>query len=126
MDQKPAAGTSCLFCKIAAGAIPSKAVAIAPPELAKEVYAFEDIHPQAPSHILIIPRRHLASLNELGPSDAELVGKLVLAAQGIARERQFSERGYRLVLNTNAAAGQTVFHLHIHLLGGRNFTWPPG
>ncbi len=126
MDQEQASGTSCLFCKIAAGAIPSRAVAIAPPELAEEVYAFEDIHPQAPSHILIIPRRHLASLNELSPGDADLVGKLVLAAQGIARGRKLAERGYRLVLNTNAAAGQTVFHLHLHLLGGRNFTWPPG
>ena len=117
---------TCLFCRIIAGEIPSRSVSISSPGLAGELYAFEDINPQAPTHILIIPRRHIARVNDLTAADAELAGKLVLAAQAIAREWGLSERGFRLVFNTNQAAGQTVFHLHLHLLGGRNFTWPPG
>ena len=111
----------CLFCKFIAGEIETDVVFET-----DEVFAFRDINPQAPTHILIIPRKHFATVNELSEADAETVGKLYLVAKELAREEGFSEEGYRLVMNCNAAAGQTVFHLHLHLLGGREFTWPPG
>ena len=113
--------TDCLFCKIAAKEIPAK--------MAHEddlVVAFHDIRPQAPVHVLIIPREHIATINDLDESHALLVGRLTLVAKKIARELQIDESGYRLVFNCNRAAGQEVFHIHLHLLGGRSFQWPPG
>ena len=92
----------------------------------EEVLAFRDINPQAPVHILIIPKVHIRTANDIRPEQAELVGKLYLAAKEIAREEGLSEDGYRLVMNCNKAAGQVVFHIHLHLLGGREFNWPPG
>ena len=91
-----------------------------------EVIAFEDIHPQAPTHILIVPRKHIPTLNDVSPEDGLLLGKVVLTAAKIARDRQISTSGYRLVWNTMAGAGQSVFHIHLHLLGGRTMAWPPG
>jgi histidine triad (HIT) family protein len=111
----------CLFCKIAAGEIPAKVVCET-----DEVVAFRDINPQAPSHVLIVPRRHVPSVNALAPEDAELVGKLFLAAREIARQEGVAEGGYRLVMNTGPDAGQSVDHIHLHLLGGRGLGWPPG
>jgi histidine triad (HIT) family protein len=111
----------CLFCKIVAGDIPSSKV------YEDDVcFAFNDISPQAPTHILIVPRRHVDSLNTSSGSDKELIGHLMLTAAEIAREKGFAEDGYRVVVNTNAHGGQTVFHLHVHLLGGRPFIFPPG
>jgi len=111
---------SCLFCKIGAKKIPAKLVLDE-----EEIFAFEDIHPQAPTHILVCPRKHLASLNEAGEEDAALLGRLQIAAARIAKERGLLA-GYRTVFNNGSGAGQSVFHLHLHLLGGRNFRWPPG
>ena len=110
----------CLFCKIAEKKIPSKMVYEDP-----ELFAFEDISPQAPTHILICPRKHFASLAEADVQDQALLGKLQLLAAKLARERNLLE-GYRTVLNNGRGAGQSVFHLHLHLLGGRKFRWPPG
>jgi histidine triad (HIT) family protein len=110
----------CLFCKIAAKKIPSKMV-----YEDQDVFAFEDIGPQAPTHILIIPRKHFASLNEATREDAVVIGKMHLVAAELARQLKLHE-GYRIVANTGSGAGQTVFHLHLHLLGGRDFGWPPG
>ena len=90
------------------------------------VLAFNDINPKAPTHVLIIPREHIATLNDLKPAHRELVGEMQLIAQQIARERGHADEGYRTVFNCNAAAGQTVFHIHLHLLGGRAMRWPPG
>jgi histidine triad (HIT) family protein len=111
--------SDCLFCKIVAKTIPAKLVA----ENASCV-AFRDINPQAPTHILVIPRYHVASLNEA--KDAALVGEMHLMAAEIAKAEGLAERGYRTVINTNGDAGQTVFHVHLHLLGGRRMSWPPG
>ena len=111
----------CLFCKIVAGAIP-----------AEKVYeddaaiAFRDINPQAPVHVLVIPRDHLASLDEAAGTDEARLGQLMLAAARVARQEGLSESGYRTVVNTGAGAGQSVFHLHLHVLGGRPLSWPPG
>lgn len=91
-----------------------------------EVLAFRDINPQAPVHVLIIPKRKIRTPNDIGPEDETLVGKLFSAARLIASEEGLAEDGYRLVMNCNAAAGQTVFHIHLHLLGGRSLSWPPG
>ena len=110
----------CLFCKIAAKKIPSKIVYEDP-----EIFAFEDISPQAPTHILICPRKHFASLDEATNEDQAVIGKIHLTAAQIARERNLLA-GYRTVLNNGRGAGQSVFHLHLHLLGGRAFRWPPG
>ena len=109
----------CLFCKIAAGEIPSKSV-----YSDGDVYAFHDIAPKAPTHILVIPRKHIARLADAGEADRELVGEVVARAAAIARELGLEH--YRLVANNGEGAGQTVFHLHFHLLGGRTMTWPPG
>ena len=111
----------CLFCKIRDGQIPAKV--IYRDELC---LGFEDINPQAPTHVLFIPLQHVATVNDMTPEDRERVGHLYVAAAKVAKERGLAEDGYRLVMNCNAAAGQTVFHLHLHLLGGRLFTWPPG
>ena len=110
----------CLFCKIEAKKIPSKMV-----YEDADVFAFEDISPQAPTHILICPRKHFESLTQAGPEDQAVLGKLQLVAGQLARERNLLE-GYRTVLNSGRGAGQSVFHLHLHLLGGRGFRWPPG
>jgi histidine triad (HIT) family protein len=112
--------TDCLFCKLVSGEI---APAIVYQDA--EVLAFDDLHPWAPVHVLIVPKRHIATLNELGPGDAEVVGKLFLAARAIARDRGFDGSGYRTVINCNADAGQSVFHLHLHVLAGRAMGWPP-
>jgi histidine triad (HIT) family protein len=111
----------CLFCKIVAGQIPATIVF-----QDDHVVAFKDITPRAPTHVLIVPRRHVASLNDLVADDDALVGEMVRAAAAIAREQGLAERGYRTVFNCNADAGQTVFHIHLHLLGGRTMAWPPG
>lgn len=112
--------SNCLFCKILAGETPAKKVF----EDAR-VYAFEDINPQAPTHVLIVPKKHIAGLKEAMPQDAELLGYLLLVAAQIACERQI-ESGYRTVFNVGPGSGQSVFHLHLHLLGGRLLRWPPG
>jgi histidine triad (HIT) family protein len=112
---------SCLFCKIVAGEIPSKKV-----YEDEELYAFEDINPQAPLHALIVPRQHIATLNDLAGKDDDLVGSMVRRAAAIAKERGFDGSGYRTVFNCNSHAGQTVFHIHLHVLGGRSMAWPPG
>jgi len=88
--------------------------------------AIEDIHPQAPTHILVIPRKHISTLNDVSAEDQNLLGAIVLTAIDIAKDRKISSSGYRLVLNTNRGAGQSVFHIHLHLLGGRTMAWPPG
>lgn len=111
----------CLFCKIVAGQIPGNLVF-----QNDHVVAFRDITPRAPTHVLIVPRRHIDTLNDLTPEDDALVGEVVRAASTIARTEGLAERGYRTVFNCNAEAGQTVFHIHLHLLGGRPMTWPPG
>ena len=110
----------CVFCKIGKKQIPSKIV-----YEDDEIFAFEDVSPQAPSHVLICPRKHLASLTDASAEDAAMLGKLQLLAAKIARERKLTD-GYRTVLNNGRGAGQSVFHLHLHLLGGRDFRWPPG
>lgn len=111
----------CIFCKIAAGKIPSTRV------FEDDVcFAFNDLSPQAPTHILIIPREHVDSLDKAGESAKPTLGHLLLAAAKIAREKGFADNGYRVVINTNADGGQTVFHLHVHLLAGRPFVFPPG
>jgi histidine triad (HIT) family protein len=111
----------CLFCRIVAGEIPSKRV-----YEDEELFAFEDIKPEAPTHVLIIPKRHVATLNDMQPSDDAVLGAMVRRASLIAKERGLDAAGYRTVINTNGNAGQTVFHIHLHLLGGRRFGWPPG
>jgi histidine triad (HIT) family protein len=111
----------CLFCKIVAGDIPSSKVF--EDDLC---YAFNDITPQAPTHILVVPRRHIDSLDKAGGTDKELIGHLMITAASIARDKGFADDGYRVVVNTNSDGGQTVFHLHVHLLGGRPFVFPPG
>ena len=113
--------SDCLFCKILAGDVPAELV-----YESDEAIAFRDINPQAPSHVLIIPRQHIETINDLGPGDAALVGNLFLVAQQLAKEEGIGENGYRVVMNCNADAGQTVFHLHLHMLGGRQLDWPPG
>jgi len=111
----------CLFCQIAKKEIAAKILFED-----DHLVAFSDIHPVAPTHALVIPRRHLVSLNEAAPADAELLGKLILAAQRVAREAKISDAGWRVVVNTGAHAGQSVFHVHVHVLGGRPMAWPPG
>ncbi len=111
----------CLFCKIAAGEISSEKI-----HEDDVCIAFNDISPQAPTHILIIPREHIASLDQAEKSHKEMLGHLLLTAAKLAREKNFAEGGYRVVINTNSDGGQTVFHLHVHLLGGRQFVFPPG
>jgi histidine triad (HIT) family protein len=110
----------CLFCKIIAGKIPSKKV-----YEDDKVYVFEDISPKAPTHVLIIPKRHIVGLKEAAPEDAEILGYCQLIAAKIGRKRGI-EDGYRTVYNVGPRAGQSVFHLHLHMLGGRDMNWPPG
>ena len=112
---------SCLFCKIIAGEIPASKV-----YEDDQLIAFNDINPQAPMHVLVVPKRHVSTLNDLSASDDGLVGAMVRRAAALAKEKSFDGPGYRTVFNCNAQAGQTVFHLHLHVLGGRTMTWPPG
>lgn len=111
----------CLFCRIVSGQIPAKKI-----HEDEHCIAFFDINPQAPTHALFIPKRHIATVNDLTAEDRELTGHLVVAAQKFARAHGVADAGYRLVMNCNADAGQTVFHLHLHLLAGRKLAWPPG
>lgn len=113
--------SDCLFCKMISGEIQPDTV-----YEDDEVLAFRDINPQAPTHVLVIPKRHISTLNDLQDGDAALAGKLVLAARRIAADEGIAESGYRTVFNCNADAGQAVFHIHLHLLGGRVLEWPPG
>lgn len=113
--------SDCLFCKMAAGVIRPDVVLET-----EDLLAFRDIGPQAPTHILVIPKRHIATTNDLQAGDAELLGRMVLAAQEIAAKEGLAESGYRLVMNCNGDGGQAVFHIHLHLLGGRQMGWPPG
>jgi histidine triad (HIT) family protein len=113
--------SDCLFCKIVAGQIPAKVV-----HQDDDAVAFVDINPQAPTHILVVPRKHIPSLNDLGPEDDALLGRVLRVAAKLAAERGVAAEGWRAVVNTNAAAGQTVFHVHVHVLGGRQMGWPPG
>lgn len=112
---------NCLFCRIASGEIPATKV-----YEDDTLVAFDDINPQAPMHVLVVPRRHIATLNDLVEADDQLVGEMLRRAAALAREHGHAERGYRTVFNCNAGAGQTVFHIHLHVLGGRPFAWPPG
>ncbi len=109
-----------MFCRVIRGEVPSKKV-----YEDERVFAFEDIRPQTPTHVLIIPKKHIAGLKEAEPEDAEIIGYLHLVAARLARESRI-EDGYRTVFNVGPGAGQSVFHLHLHLLGGRNLRWPPG
>jgi histidine triad (HIT) family protein len=110
----------CLFCRIVSGEIPAMKV-----YEDEHTFAFEDINPQAPTHVLIVPKRHIRGLKEASSEDADAIGRCHLTAAHIARERSI-EDGYRTVLNVGERAGQSVFHLHVHLIGGRNLQWPPG
>lgn len=113
--------TNCLFCKIRDGEIDADVVFEN-----DRVLAFRDLNPQAPTHVLIIPRRHIATINDVSAQNAEEVGLLLAAAAQIAQAEGIADDGYRVTMNCNEAAGQTVFHLHLHLLGGRSLGWPPG
>lgn len=111
----------CIFCRLVKGEIPAKVVFEA-----DDLVAFHDVDPKAPVHVLVIPKRHLASVSTLAEEDAVLAGRLVLAGARVARETGIEEGGYRLVLNTGGDAGQSVAHIHMHVLGGRHLSWPPG
>ncbi len=113
--------TDCLFCKIIKGDIPSDKV-----YEDDTVYAFKDINAVAPHHYLIIPKQHIAMINDVQDGDAKTMGRLFVAAKNIAKQQGFAEEGYRTVMNCGEAAGQTVFHVHLHLLAGRDLSWPPG
>lgn len=113
--------SACLFCKIIKREIPGSIV-----YEDDRVLAFNDINPQAPTHVLVVPKRHIASLNDITPEDDQIVGELVRRAAAIANDRGISAGGYRVLFNTNRDAGQTVFHIHLHLMGGRSMHWPPG
>ena len=111
----------CLFCNIVSGEIPADTVFEN-----DSIIAFRDINPQAPVHILIIPKLHISTLNDLREDDAELMGELILKAKDLAKDEGIADEGYRTGFNCNKAGGQTVYHIHLHLLGGRDFSWPPG
>jgi histidine triad (HIT) family protein len=113
--------SDCLFCKIVKREIPAKIL-----YEDDRLLAFEDINPQAPLHALIIPKIHIATLNDLGAEHDPLVGEMTRRGAAIAKERGYADRGFRTVFNTNRESGQTVFHIHLHVLGGRAFQWPPG
>lgn len=113
--------TDCLFCKMAEGSLETEVV-----YEDEFILAFRDINPQAPTHVLVIPRRHISTLNEINQDDAELLGRMMVAARVVAEQEGVAERGYRTVINCNAEAGQSVYHVHLHVLGGRPMHWPPG
>jgi len=113
--------SDCLFCKMIAGEIPTESV-----YQDEHVFAFRDINPQAPLHVLIVPRVHIATLNDLQPDHNQLIGHLFMAAKKIATDEGVADSGYRTVINCNAEAGQSVYHIHLHLLAGRQMHWPPG
>ena len=121
MNDSGAAAAECLFCRIVAGEIPSTRV-----HEDEEVIAFRDIAPRAPTHILVIPRRHVASAADLTEADGHMLGRLFAVTAQIARDQGIAEGGYRIVTNVGTWGGQTVDHLHLHLMGGRPFVWPPG
>jgi histidine triad (HIT) family protein len=112
---------ACLFCRVVAGEIPASKV-----YEDDQLLAFNDITPQAPMHVLVIPKAHVATVNDLAPEHDAIVGLMVRRAAAIAKERGYDASGFRVVINTNAQAGQSVFHLHLHALGGRSLAWPPG
>ena len=112
---------NCIFCKIIAKKIPSKIVFED-----EHVTAFEDVNPQAPVHMLVVPKKHISEIHNMTEKDKELVGHLFFTAKKIAEEKGLDAKGYRLVINNGAGAGQTVFHVHLHILSGRHFSWPPG
>ncbi len=112
---------NCLFCKIAAGEIPAPVVLDD-----KEVMAFRDVKPQAPTHLLIIPKKHIATINDTDSNDEQLLGRMIQSAKKLAKTEGLSEAGYRLIFNVNSNGGQVVYHIHLHLLGGRQMMWPPG
>ena len=112
---------SCIFCRVAEGATPARVLFAN-----EEVVAFHDIAPRAPVHVLVIPRRHIVSLASTAEGETEILGKLLLAAAEVARRTGIAETGYRVVTNSGSSAGQSVFHLHLHVLGGRPMGWPPG
>lgn len=111
----------CLFCRLVRKEIPASVI-----YEDERVLVFNDINPQAPLHALVVPKRHIATLNDLSAADDGVVGEMVRRAAAVAREQGYGDRGFRTVFNTNAEAGQTVFHIHLHLLAGRGLTWPPG
>ncbi|HEV2614077.1 MAG TPA: histidine triad nucleotide-binding protein [Gammaproteobacteria bacterium] len=111
----------CLFCKIVRGEIPAKLL-----YQDDYVVAFADLHPQAPTHLLVVPREHISTINEVNQANSALVGHMIWAATRLAKEAKLDEPGYRVVMNCNADGGQAVYHIHCHLLGGRQMTWPPG
>ncbi len=111
----------CIFCKIIKGEIPAKLI-----YQDDDIVAFRDINPQAPTHVLIIPKKHIERISDITEQDANLIGKLVLVGKKIAQDEGITDSGFRLVFNNNKDAGQAVFHIHLHLLGGRKFSWPPG
>jgi len=113
--------SDCLFCRIVAGSIPAQVV-----HRDDSVVAFRDVNPQAPLHVLIVPTKHIATVNDLTAEDDALIGSMFRRAAAIAAEHGYAERGYRTVFNTNAEAGQSVFHIHLHVLAGRGLAWPPG
>ncbi len=113
--------SDCLFCRIARKEIPSKVV-----HEDDHSIAFDDINPKAPVHVLIIPRKHVSTIDDVAPEDTQVLGHLVQVARTIARSRGIADSGYRLVFNCRADAGQEVFHIHLHLVGGRKMSWPPG
>jgi histidine triad (HIT) family protein len=113
--------SDCLFCKIVAGQIPAKVV-----HEDDRIIAIEDIKPEAPMHVLVIPKIHIATLNDLTSTHDALIGEMTRLAAAIAHERGYASRGFRTVFNTNREAGQSVFHIHLHVLGGRSLAWPPG
>ena len=112
---------TCLFCKIVQGEIPAAVIFED-----NDTMAFRDINPQAPHHILIIPKKHIATINDTNDEDEKLLGTIILRAKKIAQQEELDEVGYRLVFNINSGGGQEVYHIHLHLLGGRQMTWPPG
>ncbi len=112
---------SCLFCKVVAGEVPATII-----HESEHAVAFRDIRPVAPTHFLVIPRRHITSVHDAKPEDATLLGQLIMTARDVAEKEGLGNDGYRLVINNGLNAGQSVFHIHIHVLGGRNLAWPPG
>lgn len=113
--------SDCLFCKIITGEIPTEII-----YQDNEIIAFNDIEPQAPTHILVIPKQHISTINDIKSEEAALIGKLYLTVQQLAKEHNINEPGYRTVMNCNSDGGQAVYHIHLHLLGGRKLKWPPG